>query len=308
MRPFTFYTLLLIHIWWAPGLGASKGDLKSAQTIEEKTSPMVAPLVSGACETQDECGDNQKCTTLFHRTGDNLKKTCYHQCAQAQTPCQTSDGGVGQCMQWAHAGLLCVGRAAQHQACGDMVNAMCEKDLLCLEHPGMMQGVCGRVCDPDAHATCQQPELFGTPFCGCHHDEVCSVSPIAISVKGGKAKDGVCTQTQLVGAACGGFNEQSNFQLCPEGQVCAYAKDRPKALCWSELALMDDQGRQLTTLTLEKGGHFTVGQKQRPERELIQDFDRQCGCTESLKPCGNIAQLLGFVWFGGCCVPEGCTP
>ena len=91
----------------------------------------------------------------------------------------------------AHAGTICVGRADQHEACGDLTNTLCEKDLLCLEHAGMMQGVCGRTCDPEAQATCQQPDLFGTPFCGCFHDEVCSISPLAISVRGGKAKDGL---------------------------------------------------------------------------------------------------------------------
>ena len=72
--------------------------------------------------------------------------------------------------------------------------------------------------------------------------------------------------------------------------------------------VLNDQGKKITQLQLENGEDFSVGQKQRPEKELLEDFDRQCGCTDSLRPCSNVANILGFVWFGGCCVPEGCSP
>ena len=268
----------------------------------------LPPMVLGLCESDTDCGDNQICTSLFHRSGQDKKKACYHKCEDVHAACQTSSAQVGQCVKWAHAGTICVGRADQHQACGDLTNTLCEKDLLCLEHQGMLQGVCSRTCDPEAHATCQQSDLYGTPFCGCQHDEVCSVSPLAISVKGGKAKDGVCTQVRPPGAVCGSFDDDATFQICSEGQVCAFVKDRSEAQCWSELSLMDEAGRPLTKLNLEDGTPFSVGQKVKPETGLIKDFDRQCGCSDSLKPCSNIANILGFVWFGGCCMPESCTP
>ena len=99
----------------------------------------------------------------------------------------------------------------------------------------------------------------------------------------------------------------NKFGLCSRDRF-AYAKDRSDAKCWSELALMDELGRPLTRLTLEDESPFSVGQEEKSESGLMQDFDRQCGCSDSLKPCGNIANILGFVWFGGCCMPESCVP
>ena len=89
---------------------------------DSKKSETPLPMVLGLCESDTDCGENQICTSLFHRSGQDKKKACYHQCEDVHAACQTSSAQVGQCVKWAHTGLICVGRADQHQACGDLTN------------------------------------------------------------------------------------------------------------------------------------------------------------------------------------------
>ena len=114
-------------------------------------------------------------------------------------------------------------------------------------------------------------------------------------------------QNQLAGDACGVFDEAGQFKLCPDGQVCAFSDKKNKALCWQELSLMDDKGRQVTELKLEDGSEFKVGKKRPAGQAFVDDIDDQCGCSNAVRPCSNIANILGFVWFGGCCLPESCS-
>ena len=277
----------------------------AAQTPSDETS--AAEAAAPACTSSEDCQPEERCVSLFHQTQGSVKKTCYATCTEDGQSCALVTGGRGVCTQWDEEGLICVASAKQHEICGDARNTLCEKNLMCLQQPGLGFGVCGRLCDPESSATCQQPELFGTPFCGCLHGEVCSISPLVITATGQKGKDGLCMTRQLPGAPCGSVDAAGVFQLCPEGQICARAHAEEVPVCWSELALLDEQGRPLTKLILEDGTPFSVGQKTRPEQQLIEDFDNQCGCSSATKPCANVASILGFVWFGGCCLPSGCV-
>ncbi|MBL91622.1 MAG: hypothetical protein CMH56_07385 [Myxococcales bacterium] len=292
---------------WCPSPAAFSDATDDSGSQPETVVPVEGHEASACDETKNPCSPSEKCLTLFHQSGKGQQRACYAQCSSPKTDCTLSTGEPGECTAWSDQGLICVGRAKQHQACGDAHNTLCEKDLMCLQQAEGAKGICGRVCDPQASATCQQPDLFGTPFCGCLHGEVCSVSPMVIPVPGTSAKDGICTQNQIAGGICGAYDENSEFQLCPDGQVCAHASETESPVCWSELSLMDEQGRQITELRLKDGTAFTVGEKKRPETELIEDLDNQCGCSSATRPCTNIANILGFVWFGGCCMPEICS-
>jgi cysteine-rich repeat protein len=193
---------------------------------------VAPPLPGDVCETNDECGPDQLCWSLFD-PGVDTPSTCFSICETLGEPCVTGNPRYPQDGVCRTIGPttspICVKQSGLLEACGNGASATCVSNFAALNYgscvlsiPGTEEGVgvCTVLCNPDAPTTCQllDPD---SPACGCPPAFDCSTNLI---FPGDGVNDGICTRPSAPGDSCG-YNDVGDLSMCSSPQTCTSIQD-----------------------------------------------------------------------------------